>query len=122
MTSMLTGASDAPIRRLVRVRGTVQGVGFRPHVHRLATALGLAGTVCNDDDGVLVDVGGATADVQQFVDRVVREAPAAAQVTSVEVTVATAGPTSAGDFVIAASVPRGDGAVPVTPDLATCEA
>jgi len=121
MTSMLTGASDAPIRRLVRLRGTVQGVGFRPHVHRLAKALGLVGTVCNDDDGVLVDVAGAALHVQQFVDRVVQEAPAAAQVTSVEVTVATAGPTSAGDFVIAASVPRGDGAVPVTPDLATCE-
>ena len=45
-------------RTRVRVEGTVQGVGFRPYVHRLAGELGLAGYVLNDSRGVLLEVEG----------------------------------------------------------------
>ena len=43
----------------MRVTGTVQGVGFRPFVYRLAGELGLAGHVLNDERGVLVEAEGA---------------------------------------------------------------
>ncbi len=45
-------------RRRIRVGGVVQGVGFRPFVHRLATELGLSGHVGNDTEGVFVEVEG----------------------------------------------------------------
>ena len=41
-------------RTRVRVHGTVQGVGFRPYVYRLAGELGLDGFVFNDSRGVLL--------------------------------------------------------------------
>lgn len=46
-------------RLRVAVRGQVQGVGFRPFLHRQATRLGLAGWVRNEADAVLLEVEGA---------------------------------------------------------------
>ena len=46
------------VRVGVRVEGIVQGVGFRPFVHALATSLGLAGFVGNDARGVFAEAEG----------------------------------------------------------------
>ena len=45
----------SPARMQIRVRGAVQGVGFRPFVYRLAHALGVAGWVSNDVRGVIIE-------------------------------------------------------------------
>lgn len=73
------------VRRLISVRGVVQGVGFRPFVHAAATARGLAGWVRNRTDGVLIEVEGPAPAVEDFVKVLSREAPPAALVTRVEV-------------------------------------
>ena len=52
---------------LVRVRGTVQGVGFRPHVFKLAQKFGINGYVLNDGDGVLIEAWGDDKELQSFV-------------------------------------------------------
>ena len=53
-------------RRLIAVEGTVQGVGFRPYVHRLASANKLRGLVRNGGSGVLIDVEGEAEMVDAF--------------------------------------------------------
>jgi hydrogenase maturation protein HypF len=69
---------------MLRVRGTVQGVGFRPFVLRLASELGVRGWVRNDAEGVLIRALGDTKQLDQLALQVVSKAPAAARVTSVE--------------------------------------
>jgi acylphosphatase len=59
----------------IRVRGRVQGVGFRPAVWRFARELALCGDVQNDSEGVLIRVSGARDAIAAFVERLQRDAP-----------------------------------------------
>ena len=68
----------------VRLRGRVQGVGFRPKVWRMARELGLAGEVLNDAEGVLLRVGGEPARIAAFLDGIERELPPLARVDAIE--------------------------------------
>ena len=112
-------SSAADLRRArVRVTGTVQGVGFRPYVHRLAGELGLSGFVLNDARGVLLEVEGRGAAVGEFLARLGGEAPPLAVLERVRVD--DLDPAGGDRFEIRAS-PRGDEAdAPVTADAATC--
>ena len=106
------------MRLHVRVRGQVQGVGFRPFIYRLANELALVGSVCNDGEGVAIEVQGATVALGAFLDRLEREAPPLARIDSIlseNLPVATGD----GSFVIAQSR-AGRGATAITPDTAVC--
>ena len=70
-------------RRRLRIAGTVQGVGFRPHLHRLARGLSLTGAAGNDDEGVWCEVQGRRDDLDEFEARVAAEAPPLSRVDSV---------------------------------------
>jgi hydrogenase maturation protein HypF len=110
-----------PARRLrVRVAGTVQGVGFRPFVYRLADELGLAGWVLNDTHGVLIEVEGADSAVAGFLARLEGEAPPLAVIERIEPEELS--PRGEQGFRILASAAGGEPAAPVTPDSATCDA
>jgi len=97
----------------------VQGVGFRPFVHALATALGLTGLVGNDLDGVFAEVEGPAAAVGEFLRRLERDAPPLARIERVTTTAVT--PRRSAGFVIAAS-DAGSGLrrTLVSADTATC--
>ena len=75
--------SEPALRFHIRVRGQVQGVGFRPFVYRLARELALAGWVRNDGEGVEVEVQGTRDAVRQFLARLRSDAPALARVAAV---------------------------------------
>lgn len=99
----------------IRVRGQVQGVGFRPFIWQLAREFGLSGRVLNDPEGVLIEAEGRNLD--GFVAAISARAPTLAHVDSVEVSPFD-GVLPSG-FEIAPS--RGSGSeTRVTPDAATC--
>ena len=109
----------------LRVRGTVQGVGFRPHVHRLATSLGLAGSVRNDSEGVLIELSGPSGAITDFRRRLVTDAPALAVIADVcEETTPPGDRPSPEGFTIGLS-DAGDGqrrTAGAPPDTTTCRA
>ncbi|MGP1398074.1 MAG: acylphosphatase, partial [Inquilinaceae bacterium] len=65
------------------VEGTVQGVGFRPFVHGLATAERLSGWVRNSADGVHIAVFGEPADIDRFRRRLSAETPPLARIVRI---------------------------------------
>lgn len=110
-------ASDGRGSRLrLHVRGTVQGVGFRPFAHHLAARYGLSGFVRNDADGVLLEIEGDRADA--FVAALRAEAPALARITSIDVKPLVATGETDG-FVILGSAP-GRIQTHMAPDAAVC--
>ena len=109
------------VRRLgVRVEGVVQGVGFRPYVHGLASGLGLGGLVGNDTGGVFIEVEGDPAALDRFLAALAAGAPPLAVIDRVETEVLT--PAGVGDFVIVPSDPGGERQTLISPDTATCDA
>jgi hydrogenase maturation protein HypF len=105
---------------VIRIRGQVQGVGFRPAVWRLATACGLCGDVCNEGAGVLIRVWGPPRERERFLRRLRNQAPPLARIDAVD-TAPAAGPAPSRRFSIAPSR-AGGVSTGVLPDAATCSA
>jgi hydrogenase maturation protein HypF len=107
---------------LLRVSGTVQGVGYRPFVHRTATGLGLNGWVLNDASGVLIRAAGGRERVDALAEALVHAAPPAAEVAALDELAPTAEDPPAGSgFTIIASRNGGEVATATPPDLALCD-
>ncbi len=116
---MATTIRPMLIRRRIRVRGIVQGVGFRPFVYNLARELGLAGYVCNSSSGVTVEIEGADQSIQKFLDALQHRPPPLALIA--EITVVDLDPLGDSNFVIRQSHSEEGEFVLVSPDMATCE-
>jgi hydrogenase maturation protein HypF len=69
--------------RCIEVRGSVQGVGFRPFVYRLATRHGLNGWVCNQTAGVQIVIEGTPEVLDGFVQDLQRESPPLARIDQI---------------------------------------
>ena len=107
------------MRTRARVEGVVQGVGFRPFVHRLAGELALDGFVLNDERGVLVEVQGAPERVEAFLARLRDDAPPLAIVE--RVLAEAVEPVAGTGFRIVESARGGRPSALVSADVATCE-
>jgi hydrogenase maturation protein HypF len=111
-------AEPAVVCVRVRVEGTVQGVGFRPYVYRLAHDLGLRGYVLNDARGVLIEAEGSERAIQALLARLAPEAPPLAVLERVR---SQRRPVAGHvDFQIRDSPRDGTAEAPVSPDAAVC--
>jgi hydrogenase maturation protein HypF len=108
-----------PVALALRVTGVVQGVGFRPFVHRLAGRYRLSGWVQNAAGEVRILVEGGEAAVERFAEALRGEAPPLARVERIDRE--TRAPGAAPGFAILESVDD-EGRQPVSPDVALCPA
>ncbi|BBY21527.1 carbamoyltransferase HypF [Mycobacterium stomatepiae] len=113
--------ADTQIRQRFTVTGVVQGVGFRPFVHRIASELGLAGFVGNDSGAVFLEVQGDPAHVAEFGRRLRTDVPPLARIDAVGVTHVTADAGCPPDFRIVASRTNAGASTPIPPDIAVCD-
>lgn len=109
----------ASVRKRIHVAGTVQGVGFRPFVYRIALRHGLSGHVRNlGDAGVEIEAEGPPEAVAGFLLSLREEAPPLAEVASLAVE--DLPPLGTRDFRILPSRDGGEGTGMIPPDVATC--
>ena len=104
---------------LIKVRGVVQGVGFRPFVYRIACELRLTGWVLNGEEGVAIHLEGDASLLQSFLDRLKNEAPPAAQIVAIDVEPVAA--VGFEQFVIKESERNRRPTVRISPDLPVCD-
>jgi hydrogenase maturation protein HypF len=109
---------EAVARRRIQVRGTVQGVGFRPFVHRLAARHGLTGWVLNHAGGVEIEVEGPARTLDLFMAGLRGEAPPLARIEALGVE--DRPPSGAGTFEIRLTRAEAGESQPVPPDTAVC--
>ncbi len=102
------------------VVGVVQGVGFRPFVHRLAVRHALRGWIRNQSGDVRIAVQGSSEALLEFLQALQHEAPSLARIESVTVT--RIDPFTASGFRILSSAEQPDQRQPVSPDVAICAA
>lgn len=103
----------------IKVRGMVQGVGFRPFVYRLAHAYRLKGWVLNAEDGVEIHLEGEDLHLQHFLGEMKTHPPQAAAIAEVRVEPADAA--GYAEFTIRESTGERQPTVRISPDLPVCE-
>ena len=102
----------------IHISGMVQGVGFRPFVYGLATALHLTGWVRNTSAGVDIEVDGRPEPLAAFIEALARDAPPLARIDHVEVEARPAA--GFATFEIVPSTPLPDAFQPISPDVSIC--
>jgi len=116
-----TKGSGADVRAVeASVRGVVQGVGFRPFVHRLAIRSGIDGWVRNEAGAVHIVAQGAPAEVEAFLLALRAELPPLARIDALDMV--EAAPTALQGFRVVPSDLAPVGRLPVSPDVALCDA
>jgi hydrogenase maturation protein HypF len=103
----------------IRVKGIVQGVGFRPFVHHAARLHAVCGSVFNDTEGVIINAEGEERDLEAFIRRLSLDAPPLAMIFSV--TAEERPLTGCSDFRIGESRIAAERLAFYSPDAALCD-
>ncbi|HEU5170162.1 MAG TPA: carbamoyltransferase HypF [Gemmatimonadales bacterium] len=114
------GALPAEAAMRLRITGVVQGVGFRPFVHRLALRHALTGWVRNSAGDVRIEVEGGAAAIDAFVRELAEQAPPLARIERIQTR--RRGPAGRRRFEILGSAEELDRSPPVPADVAMCAA
>jgi len=109
------------IRKVLLVKGIVQGVGFRPFCAKLAKELKLGGSVQNNSSGVLIELCGSNENIDEFSKRLLDEAPPLAMIQTIEIISEEKLLGPIGEFTIKASERQEMQLVLIPPDIATCD-
>ncbi len=115
----MSTAEVVSLGRRIEVRGTVQGVGFRPWIYRLAREEGVGGRVWNDGAGVEIEAFGEPAALDAFVQRLRMAPPPAAVIREIQCRVIP-GEDVTELVIVPSERTEGARAVSIPPDLATC--
>src|SRR6202167_3180130 len=116
-----TLVQSVEVRQRFTVTGVVQGVGFRPFVHRIASELGLTGFVGNDSGAVFLEVQGPTPRIDEFHRRLRAEAPRLAAISAIRVVEVSADSRCDSTFRIVKSQTVAGATTPIPPDIAVCD-
>ena len=108
------------IRANIKVRGIVQGVGFRPFIHRQVSGYGLKGWVRNTSDGAEIEVEGPEGLIDRFAEELWTKKPLLALIEDVRID-KTDDLRGYDRFEIAGSRDLGRRNTLITPDVAVCE-
>jgi hydrogenase maturation protein HypF len=119
MTDTLMQSVD--VRQRFTVTGVVQGVGFRPFVHRIASELGLTGFVGNDSGAVFLEVQGPIPCIDEFHRRLRAEAPPLAAISAIHIVEVSADSACDSTFRIVNSQTVAGATSPIPPDMAVCD-
>ncbi len=106
-------------RAEIRVRGIVQGVGFRPFVYRVARSLNLRGFVKNNSDCVFIEVEGSERDIEDFIRKIREESPPASFVREIDFRIRPVRGYTGFEILPSDRRARRDFVIP--PDIAICE-
>ena len=112
-------AADTQQHLSLQLQGLVQGVGFRPHVVRLAAAHGLRGTVCNSSAGVQLELEGLRPNLRAFLTALLHQPPPLARIDAHQIHWSSNRAMPAGMRILPPSS-TGDAAALMGPDLAIC--
>lgn len=103
----------------ILVSGTVQGVGFRPFIYRLANETGVAGWVSNTSQGVHICIEGSENSVESFSHKIETDTPPLADISSLQTSFYQ--PVGYTEFIIRDSDNTGDKTALIMPDAASCK-
>jgi len=108
------------IRKNILIKGIVQGVGFRPFIHKLVKNYNLSGWVLNSNQGVEIEIEGKTEEINSFVNAIKEKLPPLAKIEKIEVSQLPL--VGYKEFSIKKSIVKEeDSFVLVSPDISICE-
>ena len=104
----------------ISIKGTVQGVGFRPFIYQLATRFNFKGTVLNGTQGVEVVVNASKDKLEEFIEAIKSELPPLASIDTLKTEQIE--PKKFNDFQIIQTDSDGEKTVNIPPDISICKA